>query len=47
MSAIPAEVERLVDETGPVDIIVNNAGIPPEGFTIKSFAETDRPSGIR
>ncbi len=30
----------MVGETGPVDIVVNNAGIPPEGFSVKSFAET-------
>jgi len=36
----PAEVARLVAETGPVDILVNNAGIPPEGFTVKSFVES-------
>ena len=30
----------MVAETGPVDIVVNNAGIPPEGFSVKSFAET-------
>ncbi len=37
----PVEVARMVGETGPVDIVVNNAGIPPEGFTISSFVDTD------
>jgi 2-hydroxycyclohexanecarboxyl-CoA dehydrogenase len=36
----PAEVERMVAETGAVDILVNNAGIPPEGFMVKSFVDT-------
>ncbi len=36
----PAGVETMVGITGPVDIVVNNAGIPPEGFSVKSFAET-------
>jgi 3-oxoacyl-[acyl-carrier protein] reductase len=37
----PDEVARMVADTGPVDIIVNNAGIPPEGFVVKSFVDTD------
>ena len=36
----PASVAAMVAATGPVDIVVNNAGIPPEGFTIKSFVES-------
>jgi NAD(P)-dependent dehydrogenase (short-subunit alcohol dehydrogenase family) len=36
----PAGVEAMVARTGPVDIVVNNAGIPPEGFSVKSFADT-------
>jgi len=35
----PAQVERMLAETGPVDILVNNAGIPPGGFTVKPFVE--------
>jgi 2-hydroxycyclohexanecarboxyl-CoA dehydrogenase len=33
-------VPRMVRTTGPVDIVVNNAGIPPEGVTLKPFVET-------
>lgn len=36
----PDAVAGMVAETGPVDIIVNNAGIPPEGITVKPFVET-------
>ena len=36
----PDEVARMVTVTGPVDIVVNNAGIPPEGITVKPFVET-------
>lgn len=36
----PVEVARMVAETGPVDIVVNNAGIPPEGITVQPFVET-------
>ena len=36
----PVEVARMVTETGPVNILVNNAGIPPEGITVKPFVET-------
>ena len=36
----PDEVTRMVSVTGPVDIVVNNAGIPPEGITVKPFVET-------
>ncbi len=34
------QVERMVEQTGPVDILVNNAGIPAEGITIKNFVDT-------
>jgi 2-hydroxycyclohexanecarboxyl-CoA dehydrogenase len=33
-------VPGMVRATGPVDIIVNNAGIPPEGIAVKAFVET-------
>ena len=36
----PDDVARMVSTTGPVDIVVNNAGIPPEGITVKPFVET-------
>ena len=36
----PAQVARMVKTTGPVDIVVNNAGIPAEGITVKPFVET-------
>lgn len=36
----PAQVARMLEETGPVDILVNNAGIPVDGFPVKSFVES-------
>jgi len=33
-------VAVMVGETGPVDIVVNNAGIPAEGITVMPFVET-------
>jgi len=35
-----AAVARMHAHTGPVDILVHNAGIPPEGITTKPFVET-------
>jgi 3-oxoacyl-[acyl-carrier protein] reductase len=34
------QVTQMIRETGPGDIHVNNAGIPAEGFVVKSFVET-------
>ena len=36
----PDAVAEMVATTGPVDIVVNNAGIPAEGITVKPFVET-------
>src|SRR5207245_3011619 len=33
-------VPGMARDTGPVDILVNHAGIPPEGITVKTFVET-------
>ncbi|HEX5614501.1 MAG TPA: SDR family oxidoreductase [Acidimicrobiia bacterium] len=37
----PVKVRRMRDETGPVDLLVNNAGIPTGGFTLQEFASSD------
>jgi 2-hydroxycyclohexanecarboxyl-CoA dehydrogenase len=37
----PVKVQRMRDETGPVDIVVNNAGIPTGGFQLKKFVDTE------
>lgn len=37
----PAKVLRMRDETGPVDILVNNVGIPTAGFTLTKFIDTE------
>ena len=36
----PAKVLRMRAETGPVDILVNNVGIPVGGFELKKFVAT-------
>jgi 3-oxoacyl-[acyl-carrier protein] reductase len=37
----PLKITRMREETGPVDILVNNVGIPTSGFgELKAFAET-------
>lgn len=36
----PLKVRRMREETGPVDLLVNNAGIPTSGFTLQEFADT-------
>ena len=36
----PAKVLRMRDETGPVDVVVNNVGIPTGGFTLQKFVDT-------
>jgi 3-oxoacyl-[acyl-carrier protein] reductase len=38
----PAKVDRMRDETGPVDILVNNVGIPTTGFELQKFVDTER-----
>ena len=37
----PIKVLRMRDETGPVDILVNNVGIPPEGFKLQKFIDSE------
>lgn len=36
----PTKVLRMREETGPVDILVNNVGIPTAGFELKKFVDT-------
>ncbi len=36
----PAKVLRMRQETGPVDILVNNVGIPVGGFQLQKFIDT-------
>jgi 3-oxoacyl-[acyl-carrier protein] reductase len=37
----PLKITRMREETGPVDILVNNVGIPTSGFgELKAFADT-------
>jgi 2-hydroxycyclohexanecarboxyl-CoA dehydrogenase len=37
----PPKIRRMREETGPVDILVNNVGIPTGGFELKRFVDTD------
>lgn len=37
----PAKVLRMRDETGPVDILVNNVGIPTGGFHLQKFVDSE------
>jgi 2-hydroxycyclohexanecarboxyl-CoA dehydrogenase len=36
----PLKILRMREETGPVDVLVNNAGIPTTGFKLKKFVDT-------
>ncbi len=36
----PAKVLRMREETGPVDILVNNVGIPIGGFQLQKFVDS-------
>ena len=36
----PIKVLRMREETGAVDILVNNVGIPPGGFQLQKFVES-------
>src|SRR5205823_2461801 len=36
----PLKIGRMREETGPVDILINNAGIPTQGFDLKAFVDT-------
>ncbi len=37
----PAKVLRMRAETGPVDILVNNVGIPTAGFALQKFVDSE------
>jgi 3-oxoacyl-[acyl-carrier protein] reductase len=37
----PLKILRMREETGPVDILVNNVGIPTSGFELKRFIDTN------
>ncbi len=37
----PAKVSRLREETGAVDILVNNVGIPTGGFRLQKFVDSE------
>jgi 3-oxoacyl-[acyl-carrier protein] reductase len=37
----PAKVLRMREETGAVDIVVNNVGIPTGGFQLQKFVDTE------
>ncbi len=37
----PLKIVRMREETGPVDILINNAGIPTSGFALKLFVDTN------
>ena len=40
--AVAAGIDAITTDLGPVDIVVNNAGIPPGGIPTKPFALSDR-----
>jgi 3-oxoacyl-[acyl-carrier protein] reductase len=37
----PAQVRAMRDTTGPLDIVVNNAGIPTTGIQLQAFVDTE------
>jgi len=37
----PLKIRRMREETGPVDVLVNNAGVPTGGFDLKLFVDTE------
>jgi 3-oxoacyl-[acyl-carrier protein] reductase len=37
----PLKIGRMREQTGPVDILINNAGIPTSGFALKLFVDTN------
>jgi 3-oxoacyl-[acyl-carrier protein] reductase len=37
----PLKIRKMREATGPVDVLVNNAGIPTQGFELKAFVDTN------
>jgi NAD(P)-dependent dehydrogenase (short-subunit alcohol dehydrogenase family) len=46
-AAAAAAIDGITNELGPVDIVVNNAGIPPGGIPLVAFADSERDAWHR